>query len=180
LQERYERLLISIRVFGYKTVDTLIEDLNRKTKIAFTIDLLPNNLTPVTITAPKPPYQFNGDTTKYSVDGYKDGTERTLEDLIKKLPGLKVNNNTGEISYKGIPIETLMIDGINLFEKNYTIASRTIDISLIDTVSVIENFLPNPLLMGLTTENRVALSVSLKDKSKVLNHQLEGGGRGRG
>ena len=53
------------------------------------------------------PLKLRGDTIIYNVASYKGGTERKIEDIIKKLPGIDVDEKTGSIAYKGKPIETV-------------------------------------------------------------------------
>ena len=49
------------------------------------------------------------DTLVYNPDNFKDGSERVIEDLLKKLPGIKVEDN-GEIKFKGKPIKKMLLD----------------------------------------------------------------------
>lgn len=37
------------------------------------------------------PVSIKGDTIVYNADSFKSGTERKLEDVLKKLPGVEVN-----------------------------------------------------------------------------------------
>mgnify|MGYP005847836761 CR=1 FL=1 len=78
------------------------------------------------------------DTVEYNPTNFKDGSERVIEDLLKKLPGIKVEDN-GEIKFKGKPIKKMLLDGDDLFDANYTIGSKNINIDMIDKVQGIEN-----------------------------------------
>ena len=66
------------------------------------------------------PYTIKKDTVVFDVSKYRDGSEKKVEDLIKKLPGVEVDAN-GSIKYKGKSIETVTLDGDNLFNSNYKI-----------------------------------------------------------
>ncbi|QNK77238.1 hypothetical protein H7F37_14160 [Winogradskyella sp. PAMC22761] len=101
------------------------------------------------------------DTTIYNVDSFKDGTERTVEDLLKKLPGVSVGNN-GEIKYKGKSIKKLLLDGDDLFDSNYTIASKNINVDIVDKIQGIENYDENSLKKGLRDSDDVILNLVLK------------------
>ena len=109
------------------------------------------------------------DTTKYKIEKYKDGSEKVVEDLLKKLPGIEVDK-TGKISFKGKEIESLMFDGDDLFEVNYRLGSKNIDVDLIEGVEALENFNNNKVLKNLTESNKVALN--LKIKKSVANYSL--------
>lgn len=105
--------------------------------------------------------QIKKDTTIYNPNAFKDGTEKTVEDLLKKLPGIEVKTN-GEIKFKGKSIKKLMLDGDDLFGSNYTIGSRNINVDIIDKIQGLENFEDNPLLKGLQDTDDVALNLVLK------------------
>jgi len=46
------------------------------------------------------PVSIKGDTIVYNADSFKSGTERKLEDVLKKLPGVEVNAD-GEVEVEG-------------------------------------------------------------------------------
>lgn len=46
------------------------------------------------------PVSIKGDTIVYNADSFKSGTEKKLEDVLKKLPGVEVNAD-GEIEVEG-------------------------------------------------------------------------------
>lgn len=101
------------------------------------------------------------DTTKYNISKYKDGSEKVVEDLLKKLPGIDVDK-TGKISFKGKEIESLMFDGDDLFDVNYRVGSKNINVNLIEGVEALENFNNNKVLKKLTDSNKVALNLKVK------------------
>jgi hypothetical protein len=108
------------------------------------------------------PFLIKEDTVKYNVSGYRDGSERKIEDIIKKLPGIQVNEKTGEILYKGKSVETVKLDGDDLFGSNYSIGTKNINVDMIEQVQAIENYSDNPLLKGIESGDKVALNLTLK------------------
>lgn len=113
------------------------------------------------------------DTIVYNPKHYLDGSERVVEDLLKKLPGISVND-VGKIFFKGKEIESLMLDGDDLFNSRYTIGSRNIDVNEVKSVEAIENFNKNKVLHKITTSDKVALNLKLKNKQKFTSRlQLE-------
>ncbi|WP_425629095.1 hypothetical protein [Cellulophaga lytica] len=116
----------------------------------------------------KKAFTIKEDTATYNVDSYVDGTERKVEDLLKKLPGIEVDSGTGNISYRGKSIETVTIEGDNLFDYNYTIGTKNINIDLIEEIEAIENYSENKLLKGIENSQKVALNLKLKkDRSDI-------------
>lgn len=113
------------------------------------------------------------DTIVYNPKHYLDGSERVVEDLLKKLPGISVND-VGKIFFKGKEIESLMLDGDDLFNSRYTIGSRNIDVNEVKSVEAIENFNKNKVLHKITTSDKLALNLKLKNKQKFTSRlQLE-------
>lgn len=126
----------------------------------------------VTVNAKTKPYKIKGDTTNFKVSGYADGTEKKIQDIIKKLPGIELNEKTGEIKYKGKLIETITLDGDDLFGDNYTIGTKNINVDKVDVIQAIENYSKNPLLKGIENEDKVALNLTLKKNNLDFSGDL--------
>lgn len=109
----------------------------------------------------KIPVVTKKDTLVFNPEHFKDGSEKVIEDLLKKLPGIKVEDN-GEIKFKGKSIKKMLLDGDDLFDANYTIGSKNINVDMIDKVQGIENFEENSLLKGIRDSDEVALNLVLK------------------
>lgn len=111
------------------------------------------------------PLKLRGDTIIYNVASYKDGTERKIEDIIKKLPGIDVDEKTGSIAYKGKPIETVKLDGDDLFGHRYTIGTKNINVESVDQIEAIDKYSANPLLKDIESTDKVILNLKLKKKN---------------
>lgn len=100
-----------------------------------------------------------GDTISYNLNAIKDGTERTAEDLIKKLPGLDINEN-GKVTSNGNIVGQVLIDGNEFFGKNHKMATKNITSDMIDGVDFWKNY------TTLSGNQSTALNLKLKDKYK--------------
>lgn len=107
------------------------------------------------------------DTIVFRVDKFANGTEQTVEDLLKKLPGITVDN-TGTIKVGNQEIEKLMIDGDDFFEKGYKVLSKNMPAYPIDEVELLKNYSNNRLLKDIENSNNVALNIKLKQEAKRL------------
>ncbi|MCL5244424.1 hypothetical protein M4I21_01300 [Cellulophaga sp. 20_2_10] len=145
---------------GFKPLDTLtFKFVLFKEKIEYLDEV---------VVEKKKAFTIKEDTVTYNVDSYADGTERKVEDLLKKLPGIEVDSGTGNISYRGKAIESVTIEGDNLFDYNYTIGTKNINIDLIEEIEAIENYSENKLLKGIENSQKVALNLKLKkDRSDI-------------
>ncbi len=108
------------------------------------------------------------DTVVYSVSAFRNGSERVVEDLLKKLPGITISD-AGRISFKGKEIQSLMIDGDDLFNTNYTIGSKNLDINDVEAVEAIENFNKNKILHKISDSDQVAINLKLKKGIPLLS-----------
>lgn len=137
-----------------------IPTVNNKLKLDIILQVKTNKLDEIKIKAIQR-IEIKKDTIIYNPEAFKDGTEKTVEDLLKKLPGIQVENN-GEIKFKGKTIKKLLLDGDDLFNSSYTIGSKNIDVKLIERVQGIENYNENSLLKGLKDTEDVVLNLIIK------------------
>lgn len=56
----------------------------------------------------------HGDTISYIVGAYANGNDRSIGDVIAKMPGFDVDKSTGKISYEGKPISKFYIEGLDM------------------------------------------------------------------
>ena len=56
------------------------------------------------------PANARGDTVSFNPAAFRDGSERNVEDLLKKMPGFKVSES-GKISFNGKPVERVFLEG---------------------------------------------------------------------
>lgn len=106
-----------------------------------------------------------GDTINYLALLFKNADDRTLSDLIQRLPGLTVSE-TGQISYQGEPISKFYIEGLDLLQGKYGLATQNINVDQIASVQVLENHQPLRILKSIEIPTSAAINVKLK-KSKL-------------
>lgn len=115
------------------------------------------------------------DTVVYNVQALKTDDDRVLEDVIKRIPGIRVRNN-GQISYKGTPVD-VTIEGMDLLKGRYGIATKNIAPEHISTVEILENHQAVKALEGLMPSDKTTLNLRLKESSKgVFLASLAAGG----
>ena len=177
LKEEYLKIVVEIQSSGYITATKIIENLQKKKTYNFNFVLKKDTITnqlldEVIIIAKRKPFKIKKDTVSYNVNSYRNGSERKIEDIIKKLPGIEVDKNTGVIKYKGKPIESVTLDGDNLFGHNYTLGTKNINVDMVSQIEAIENYSENPLLKGIEKGDKVSLNLKFricqpKGKGKV-------------
>ncbi|QKJ29241.1 TonB-dependent receptor [Mucilaginibacter mali] len=120
----------------------------------------------VTIKDNKPRARLSGDTLSYKVSDFSSPQDRVIGDVIKKLPGIDVDDN-GKIKYNGKAISNLYIGGDNLLDDKYNIATKTIPNGVVDQVQVMENHQPIKMLKDKVNSDDVALNLTIKKDAKL-------------
>lgn len=116
------------------------------------------------------------DTISYNVDLLRNGTERTLRDLIEKLPGLDIDA-LGSVSYQGKKLDNILINESEFYNDKHHMATKNILDVMVDEVSLIQNYQPNEVLKNYGTAGKTVLSIKLKEEySHRVSAELEGGG----
>lgn len=123
----------------------------------------------------KPKIQYSKDTTIFNLQNIKNGTERTVEDYIKKLPGVEITSS-GKFKFKGKEVTKVLLDGDDLFDSSYTIGTQNINANAIEGIQAIENYQENPLLQGMSRSNKVAINLKFKKNLTYANNAEVGYG----
>lgn len=178
LTKQYKQLVLEVSSNKYQNeifvIDSFIATKNYTHNFFLVKDTVVK-LQDVVVTAKVRPFQIKGDTVNYNVAAYRNGTERKIQDVLKKLPGIEVNEKTGEIKYKGKSVETVKLDGDDLFAANYSIGTKNINVDMVEQVQAIENYSDNPLLKGIESGDKVALNLTLKKKKADYSGSLDFG-----
>lgn len=112
------------------------------------------------------PVSVSGDTIIYNSDSFTNGTERKLEDVLKKLPGVEVNKD-GEIEVEGKKVQKVMVEGKDFFDGDTKLATKNIPADALDKIQVLRNYNEVSNLKGLeTNEESIALNIKLKEGKK--------------
>lgn len=91
----------------------------------------------VLIYANRNPIYYRGDTLVYVADSFKVKENAVVEDLIRKLPGMTIDEN-GKIKNQGKEIGQVLVDGDEFFGNDPTIATKNLAAKGVQTVEVYE------------------------------------------
>ncbi len=116
--------------------------------------------------------QVRKDSTFYDPQKFLNGTEKKVEDLLKKLPGITVNETTGQIKFKGKDIATVKLENDDLFGANYVFGTQHIAVDMVEQVQAIENYSANSLLKGIEDSDKVVLNLKLKKNKSDFSGDL--------
>ena len=134
--------------------------INKNTVLSVVLDIETNNLETVVIKYRPKVMKEKLDTISYNLKAVVDGTERKIEDVIKKLPGMNVDEN-GKVSFKGETIDNVLIDGNEFFGNKHQMATQNIDANMIEGIDLLTNYQGfSKLGMGA---KGIALNLKLKE-----------------
>ncbi len=136
---------------------------NKTATVDFTVEENTLELKDVVVTAM--PIRRTGDTLNYLVSSYTNQSDRTIEDALKKMPGILVDESSA-ISYNGKKINKFYIENMDLLGGRYGIATQNIPAKDVASVQVFENHQPIKALKDRAFSEQAALNLKLKDKAK--------------
>ncbi|MGN0030213.1 MAG: hypothetical protein ACI35Q_10875 [Marinilabiliaceae bacterium] len=108
-----------------------------------------------------------GDTLNFQTALFKQSQDRSIEDVLKKIPGIQVKSN-GSIEWQGKPINKFYIEGMDLLGDKYAQASQNISADKVQKVQVIENHEPVKLLRDVSFSDQAALNIVLTEDAKNI------------
>ncbi len=91
----------------------------------------------VTIQAEHIPLGIIGDTINYNTAAFRTREGASVEDLLKKLPGIEVSRS-GQIKAQGEVVEQVLVDGKEFFGSDPLIATKNLEAEAIDKVQVFD------------------------------------------
>jgi hypothetical protein len=117
-----------------------------------------------TITVKAKPIDQWGDTLSYLVERFTGKEDKSIEDVLKKLPGIEVQEN-GRILYQGTPVNKFYVEGLDLTDGHYGIISKNLPYSTVSVVEIYENHQPIRILEDRVYSPQAAINLKLKKKA---------------
>ncbi len=156
-----DSLIVSLSGFNIQKQSKTIA--NKSQTVDFDVEREAISLKEVKVTPPR--IRQVGDTLNYAVDGFVDKNDRTIGDVLKKMPGIDVKES-GAIYYQNKPINKFYIEGLDLLQGRYGIATNNIEAKDVRTVQVMENHQPIKALKERILSEQAAINLKLKDSAK--------------
>lgn len=108
----------------------------------------------------------NRDTINYDVTQFLSAKDETIKDVIKKLPGVDVDD-LGRITYNGKDISNFYVEGLDLTDGKYNQITNNLDAKSVETVQLLENHQPIRILQDKIKTDQVALNLKLKPEFRA-------------
>lgn len=123
----------------------------------------------VTIKEQIVPVQQKGDTTQYNADAFKVNNTATSADLVRKMPGITVDNNG--VTADGETVQQVLLDGKRFFGQDPLLSLNTIPAEIIDQVLIYDEESEQSKFTGFSDGNTIK-TMDLITKSDKKNGQF--------
>lgn len=109
--------------------------------------------------------KIKDDTIQYRADSFKTNPDATAEDLVKKMPGIAVEN--GIVKAQGEEVKKVTVDGKTYFGEDANIALKNISADMIDRVDVFDQWSDQAMFTGFDDGNSSkSMNIVTKQKYK--------------
>jgi hypothetical protein len=125
-----------------------------------------DSLAAVVVTPRNPPMHIRGDTLEYNTANVKMHVNATVEELLKRLPGVQVDQN-GIISINGVQVQHLLVDGEDFFGGDPTIVTKNFNADMIAKIQFLDKKSNQTEFTGVDDGQRTkTVNLVLKDDAK--------------
>ncbi|MCF0200423.1 MAG: hypothetical protein HUK16_03480 [Bacteroidales bacterium] len=127
------------------------------------------------VTVKAKPVEQQGDTVTYFVETFVHQQDKSIEDVLKRMPGIEVEDN-GKILYQGAPIQKFYVEGMDLMEGNYTAVSKNLPHQSVSSVEVYENHQPIKMLQDKVISDQASINIKLSKNVALTGSAKVGAG----
>ena len=121
------------------------------------------------------PITQRGDTLNYSVGSFTREHDRSIGDVLSRMPGFDVLED-GKILYQGKAINKYYINNMDLLEGRYNLANKNLPHKEVLRVQVMENHQPIKVLDSIVLSDRAAINIELKNPITMTGQAVIGAG----
>ncbi|MDE7459026.1 MAG: hypothetical protein K2M77_09190 [Muribaculaceae bacterium] len=153
-------LTLSVERLSYaKYSETIV---NKTSTVDVVLTPKANELREVTVKAPM--VYVRGDTLTFRLEAFKGKGDISLRDAMKKIPGIQIDDN-GAISYQGKQIKNFYIEGLDLLDGKYNLATDNIPANYVQAVQVLSNHKDSKIDKDRFSDD-VAINIKLEPWAK--------------
>ncbi len=110
--------------------------------------------------------RIKGDTTEFLVDSFLTNKHASVEELMKKLPGIQVDKD-GKITAQGKEVKKVLVDGEEFFGDDPTIATKNIKATQVESIQVFDKKSEQATISGIDDGvSDKTINLKLKEDAK--------------
>ena len=160
---------------GYRPVEKTFEIKNEKDTLYLgRIDMFPSDvrLQEAVVVGKQSGVTINNDTIEYSPSAFRTVKSAVIEDLLKKLPGVEIDED-GHILVNGQEIKQIMLDNREFFGDDPAIAMKNFSVDMIEKLQVVEKKSDFEKMTGIDDGYRkyvINLKVKKRKKERLVRN----------
>ncbi len=132
-----EPQILSVTFVGFNTYTQTIELKEKQTDLGkLIIEASVTTLSEVDVVAQAVRAEQKGDTTQYNAAAFKVAQDASTEDLIKKMPGITVENGT--VKAHGEEVKKVLVDGKTFFGDDASATLKNLPAEVVDKIQVFD------------------------------------------
>ena len=157
-----DSVLLEFSMFGYENQYKMLPNI-RSIDEDISITLKPKSFDLASVTVKDRAIGVSrvGDTLTFNLTTFTTGAERTLGDVLKRLPGLEIRE--GSVYYGGEKITKMLVQGRDIINANQQLATEGIRADQLKEIKIIENYKESSQQFQSERSEDVAMDVRLKD-----------------
>ena len=136
------------------------DDVDKSLKFDFVLEEKALILGAVEVISEQEGLVSRNDSIIYDVGKYASGEELSLSDLLKKIPGISVEN--GSVHVNGQKVDKLLINGRGFPLAKHDLVTTGIKADMVDELIFLEDYQPDALLAGFESAQTTALQIGIK------------------
>ncbi|WKD85765.1 hypothetical protein KCTC32516_01111 [Polaribacter huanghezhanensis] len=159
--------IFQINLLGYQVYQKKIDFAGKSLDFGtITLKELDNTLDEVVISAVIP-ITIKKDTMAFNAKAFKVRVDDTVEDLLKKLPGVEVDAD-GKVKAQGEDVSKVYVDGKEFFSGDPSVALKNLSADAIKKIELIDEKSDKARVTGVDDSSRSkVINLTLKDDRKV-------------
>ncbi len=156
--------------FSYNGYKTLVMKLNIKPSVDLAtvqMEEQAQELKGVQVLGERVPITIKKDTLEYNADSFSVRPDATVEEVLKKLPGVEVDSD-GKITVNGKEVNEITVDGQVFFSKDPKVVTKSLPKEVIDKIQITDTKTKKQQFTGEESDGE-NMSINLtikKDKNK--------------
>ncbi len=111
------------------------------------------------------PIRIKKDTIEFNVKNFASGTEQNVEELLKKIPGVTIQND-GKIKFGNKDVNKVLVENDDLFEAGYQTLTQNMPSQPLAKIQILQNYSKNKLLKDVENSESIAINLTLKEDAK--------------
>lgn len=155
---------ILITRIGFDAFGRLYDYTNASDEQVITdISLTPGGKTLENVTVQAAKIMIKEDTVSFKIDSTLFRKNDNVEEVLKKLPGVEVDNKTGAVTAQGQQVTKVKVNGKEFFGGDVTTATRNLNADMVDRIDIVDDYGDQAAFTG----------VRAGDATKTMNIQLK-------